>query len=66
MDGSGFEEVHADFIEVGDRSDNVASNVALVIKFLEAAPNANVLAFGRKSFRGLGVGVTVYVLLYVD
>jgi hypothetical protein len=66
MDSSGFEEVHADFIEVGDRSHNVAGDVALVIEFLEATPNADVLAFGGKGFRGLGVGVAIYVLLYVD
>ena len=66
MDSSSFEEVHADFIEVGDRSDNVAGDVALAIEFLEATPKADVLALGGKGFRGLGVGVAVYVLFYVD
>jgi len=38
--GSGFEEVAAEFVEVGDRAEEVGCDVALVVKGLEAAPDA--------------------------
>jgi hypothetical protein len=64
--GSSLEKVHTDLVEVGDRADNVAGDVALVVEFFETAPDVDVLAFGGKSLCGLGVGIAVYPLLYID
>ena len=61
-----FEKVATDLVEVGDGTEDMACYVALVIEVFEATPDVDVLAFGGKGFRGLGVSVAVYPLLYVD
>ena len=66
MHSSCFEEVHANFIKVGDRAKNVAGDVALIVELFETAPDVDVLAFGWKSFLGLGIGIAVYPLLHIN
>ena len=66
MYGRGFEEVHANFVEVGYRADEVGCYMALAVEFLETTPDMHVLPFGRLSFRVLGVCVAVYPLFHVD
>lgn len=64
--GGRFEQVHGDFVEVGDEAVEVAGDVALVVELLEAAPDVDVLAFGGEGLRGRGVGVLVSPVLDVD
>jgi hypothetical protein len=66
MDGCRFEEVHADFVKVGNGTEDVAGNMALVVELFETAPDVDILAFGGKGFLGLGICIAVYPLLYVD
>jgi hypothetical protein len=57
---SSFEEMHANFVEVGDRTKNVGGDMAFIIKFFETTPDVDVLAFCGKGFLSIGVGIAIY------
>jgi hypothetical protein len=47
MYGRSFEKVVTDFVEVGDRSYKVCSNVTFVVELFQAAIDAYIFAFLR-------------------
>jgi len=56
----------ADFVEIGNSSNNMGANVTFAIEFLEAPPNMYVLSlFGRRSY-GFGHCVAIDPLFDLD
>jgi hypothetical protein len=63
MHGRSFEEVVVDFVEVGDKADQMCWDVALVVEGFETAPDTQVLPFFGLRLGGLRVCVAVDPLL---
>jgi len=55
-----------DFVEIGNGTDEVCSDVSLVVECLETTPYAKIFTFFWEGFGGSGVGVAVDELLHVD
>lgn len=55
-----------DFIVVGDRTDDMCRDVALVVEGFQTAEDAQVLAFFWLWLRGSSVSITIDPLLYFD
>lgn len=55
----GFQQVAADFVVVGDGTQEVGCDVALVVEGFETAPDADVFVFFGEGFCGFGVRVAV-------
>jgi len=63
MHSGRFEQVAADFVEVGDGPQDVHCDVALVVESLDTAPDTEVLAFFWELIRAIRYGIGVNPLL---
>lgn len=61
-----FQEVHADLVEIGDGADNVGTDMALVVKGLEAAVDPDIDVLLQRGFGSVGRRIAVDPLLYFD